>query len=197
MHRSRWGVCFLLSYISIVSNEPDVLLQLVGLSANGSTRDVGYLLLLPFGYSLDTITEAIFKKYIIPAIRKEVDGDPICDDEILLSPDYDDDSTTTQEEPRGVKAVLSVDGDMPQWRVLTDPVMEAECEEMRLAILKFAAACSLLQQPNDRSKGFLGVKSTLKGKSYKYNELEVVHQPQYMQMLTKKLRKHRHHRHHQ
>ena len=76
--------------------------------------------------------------------------------------------------------VLTLDGDMSQSKAIVSDEAQPILRRLRLAVMKFAAACSGSQQPNDNSKGFLGLHSTLKAKSYRYKNLSVATRPSYM-----------------
>lgn len=78
---------------------------------------------------------------------------------------------------------LCLDGDMPQWEALTSSDAQALLHQMRMAVMKFAAACSGTQQPNDNSKGFLGLHTTLKGKAFQYTAIPEAVCPCYMEQL--------------
>jgi hypothetical protein len=58
--------------------------------------------------------------------------------------------------------------------------MAAYIKQNRVELLKFAAACSGKQQPNDVMRGFLVLKRLLRSLSFKYGGLAQVKEPNYM-----------------
>lgn len=56
------------------------------------------------------------------------------------------------------RLLLSFDGDIPQIQALLEDELRVYLKQNRVELLKFAAACSGKQQPNDVMKGFLVLK---------------------------------------
>jgi ferredoxin len=129
----------------------------------------------------------LFRKHWFAAIKEQRIVDP--DDDtmaaLLSQPDAGREEGMEQED----SDYLFLDGDIPQINALFTPAMLADMETDLIEIIKFAAACSALQQPNDLSPCFRALKKKLRSFKYKYGDVLDAAKPRYMKTLAKFLLK--------
>ena len=87
------------------------------------------------------------------------------------------------------RGVYTVDGDLPQINLLGSDLWLGRMEDDRLELLKYAAACSGSQQPQDVSRGFMVLHTLLRCMSQQYKDYANFRAPDYMEKLTAFLHK--------
>jgi hypothetical protein len=155
------------------------------LSNAGRGADKGYLYLVPKNFKEEDLMQKILLKHVLPGISKESQPPPMSPNSTSYSQRSD---ASTEDE--NVRCVLTCDGDLPQLNaIFTQKVIDL-LEGLNIDVLKFSAACSLSQQPNDMHRGFPNLARVTNNLAMKYSDLEASQQPVYMVDLAKKLKEH-------
>jgi hypothetical protein len=163
----------------------ETFLQLAGLSNAGRGSDKGYLYLVPENFKEEDLMKKILLKHIFPGLHGESQPPP-------LSPNSTSNSQRSEDgvDDLNERSVFTCDGDLPQLNAIFSKDIIDMLAGLNIDVLKFSAACSLSQQPNDMHRGFPNLARITDQLSMKYSDLEVSQQPAYMADLERKLKAH-------
>lgn len=125
----------------------------------------------------------ILQKHIFPAIHKESQPLPSSQNSTSHSQ-----LSNASEEHGNSRSVFTADGDVPQINAMLKDKVVQLMKKLNIDGLKFSAACSLSQQPNDLHRGFPNLNRSLDKLSQNYENLEQCRQPSYMKDLKRKLK---------
>jgi hypothetical protein len=141
------------------------LFTLPGANNGIGDTDLATFMLLPSGFQGEALAEIVFKRVwgCILSVRTDSGRAHIR---------YHESQSPPRKDARGAqddgRTVFSLDGDVPGINLLLRPGVRAWLVSRGIDVLKFAAACSGLQQPLDTSPGFRAVKQFLRSIKYQY-----------------------------
>lgn len=107
---------------------------------------------LPKSYDHDAFFTRFLLEYVIPSVNTERIKLALLPSDSSSSSSQTSSSPSTTDAYKGIRAILSFDGESSQIAAATSAALLKKCQDEKIELLKWAAATSLVQQPADVGK---------------------------------------------
>jgi hypothetical protein len=167
--------------------------KLPGLNNGGHVSSAGYVYLIPRNFDQNDMMEYMLSRHILPDVYKSTlppVSSPNSTRTYSQHSESDDSDDDDDDENIDKRIVFSVDGDAKQMKALMTKKMLNYMHHKFIWCIKWSAACSSTQQPNDTARTHPNLKRMFKNlASHKYNTHEIPRPAYDMNDLEKWLRK--------